>query len=146
MLVDLGRNDVGKVAQMGSVNVETFMEVERYSHVMHISSTVKGQLLPELNAWDVMRAALPAGTVSGAPKVSTLHIHMQLITVCRVQHVCTACKYNHAAHRNITTCLEFREENSKPLNPKHSFAVRPTLTSTVGHQVLIVTSQTCYLS
>lgn len=70
MLVDLGRNDVGKVAQMGSVNVETFMEVERYSHVMHISSTVKGRLLPELNAWDVMRAALPAGTVSGAPKVS----------------------------------------------------------------------------
>lgn len=70
MLVDLGRNDVGKVAQMGSVNVETFMEVERYSHVMHISSTVKGKLLPELNAWDVMRAALPAGTVSGAPKVS----------------------------------------------------------------------------
>ena len=69
MLVDLGRNDVGKVAQMGSVNVETFMEVERYSHVMHISSTVKGRLLPELNAWDVMRAALPAGTVSGAPKV-----------------------------------------------------------------------------
>ncbi len=69
MLVDLGRNDVGKVAQMGSVNVETFMEVERYSHVMHISSTVKGKLLSELNAWDVMRAALPAGTVSGAPKV-----------------------------------------------------------------------------
>lgn len=70
MLVDLGRNDVGKVAQMGSVDVETFMEVERYSHVMHISSTVKGKLRPQLNAWDVMRAALPAGTVSGAPKVS----------------------------------------------------------------------------
>ncbi|KAL3160773.1 hypothetical protein ABBQ38_009186 [Trebouxia sp. C0009 RCD-2024] len=74
MLVDLGRNDVGKVAQMGSVNVETFMEVERYSHVMHISSTVKGKLLPELNAWDVMRAALPAGTVSGAPKVRAMQI------------------------------------------------------------------------
>lgn len=74
MLVDLGRNDVGKVAQMGSVNVETFMEVERYSHVMHISSTVKGRLLPELNAWDVMRAALPAGTVSGAPKVRAMQI------------------------------------------------------------------------
>lgn len=74
MLVDLGRNDVGKVAQMGSVNVETFMEVERYSHVMHISSTVKGKLLLELNAWDVMRAALPAGTVSGAPKVRAMQI------------------------------------------------------------------------
>lgn len=87
MLVDLGRNDVGKVAQMGSVNVETFMEVERYSHVMHISSTVKGQLLPELNAWDVMRAALPAGTVSGAPKVSIHRIPMQVITLCVVQRV-----------------------------------------------------------
>lgn len=69
MLVDLGRNDVGKVAQMGSVSVDKLMEIERYSHVMHISSTVTGKLLPELNAWDVMRAALPAGTVSGAPKV-----------------------------------------------------------------------------
>ena len=73
MLVDLGRNDVGKVAQMGSVSVDRLMEVERYSHVMHISSTVTGKLLPELNAWDVMRAALPAGTVSGAPKVDSHH-------------------------------------------------------------------------
>ena len=54
----------------GSVKVDALMEVERYSHVMHISSTVTGKLLPELNAWDVMRAALPAGTVSGAPKAS----------------------------------------------------------------------------
>lgn len=76
MLVDLGRNDVGKVAQMGSVDVQTFMQVERYSHVMHISSTVKGKLLPQLNAWDVMRAALPAGTVSGAPKVSSATPHL----------------------------------------------------------------------
>ena len=74
MLVDLGRNDVGKVAQMGSVSVDRLMEVEKYSHVMHISSTVTGKLLPELNAWDVMRAALPAGTVSGAPKVTCVRI------------------------------------------------------------------------
>ena len=74
MLVDLGRNDVGKVAQMGSVSVDRLMEVERYSHVMHISSTVTGKLLPELNAWDVMRAALPAGTVSGAPKVMCVQV------------------------------------------------------------------------
>ncbi|KAJ9511440.1 hypothetical protein QJQ45_029898 [Haematococcus lacustris] len=69
MLVDLGRNDVGKVAVNGSVVVEKLMEVERYSHVMHISSTVTGTLLPHLDAWDALRAALPAGTVSGAPKV-----------------------------------------------------------------------------
>ena len=58
-----------QVSEAGSVVVEKLMEVERYSHVMHISSTVTGRLLPELDAWDALRAALPAGTVSGAPKV-----------------------------------------------------------------------------
>jgi anthranilate/para-aminobenzoate synthase component I len=74
MLVDLGRNDVGRVAQSGSVVVEKLMEIERYSHVMHISSTVTGKLLPGLNCWDALRAALPAGTVSGAPKVRAMQI------------------------------------------------------------------------
>ncbi|CAL5228808.1 g12007 [Coccomyxa viridis] len=74
MLVDLGRNDVGKVSEAGSVVVEKLMEVERYSHVMHISSTVTGRLLPNLDAWDALRAALPAGTVSGAPKVRAMQI------------------------------------------------------------------------
>eukprot|EP00884_Botryococcus_braunii_P020774 jgi/Botrbrau1/7380/Bobra.0316s0023.2 len=74
MLVDLGRNDVGRVAQYGTVKVEKLMEVERYSHVMHISSTVTGLLKPELSCWDVLRAALPAGTVSGAPKVRAMQI------------------------------------------------------------------------
>ncbi|KAI7757932.1 hypothetical protein M8C21_007668 [Ambrosia artemisiifolia] len=68
MLVDLGRNDVGKVSKPGSVNVEKLMNIERYSHVMHISSTVTGELLDELSTWDALRAALPVGTVSGAPK------------------------------------------------------------------------------
>jgi anthranilate synthase component 1 len=58
-----------QVSVSGSVVVRKLMEVERYSHVMHISSTVTGDLLPELDAWDALRAALPAGTVSGAPKV-----------------------------------------------------------------------------
>ncbi|KAL4430388.1 hypothetical protein ABPG77_002194 [Micractinium sp. CCAP 211/92] len=74
MLVDLGRNDVGKVSQSGSVKVEKLMEVERYSHVMHISSTVTGKLNPGLTSWDALRAALPAGTVSGAPKVRAMQI------------------------------------------------------------------------
>eukprot|EP00963_Diacronema_lutheri_P002307 scaffold153_cov347-Pavlova_lutheri.AAC.56 len=74
MLVDLGRNDVGKVAKSGSVNVKTLMEVERYSHVMHISSTVTGTLKDGLDRWDALRAALPAGTVSGAPKVRAMQI------------------------------------------------------------------------
>ncbi|KAK3270231.1 ASTRA complex subunit [Cymbomonas tetramitiformis] len=74
MLVDLGRNDVGKVAQHGSVEVMKLMEIERYSHVMHISSTVEGKLKEELTSWDALRAALPAGTVSGAPKVRAMQI------------------------------------------------------------------------
>lgn len=74
MLVDLGRNDVGKVCESGSVVVERLMEIERYSHVMHISSTVTGTLSSGLDCWDALRAALPAGTVSGAPKVRAMQI------------------------------------------------------------------------
>ncbi|XP_024375616.1 anthranilate synthase alpha subunit 1, chloroplastic [Physcomitrium patens] len=74
MLVDLGRNDVGKVSKAGTVKVEKLMEVERYSHVMHISSTVTGELLDELSSWDALRAALPVGTVSGAPKVRAMEL------------------------------------------------------------------------
>nr|GEV48834.1 anthranilate synthase alpha subunit 2, chloroplastic-like isoform X1 [Tanacetum cinerariifolium] len=74
MLVDLGRNDVGKVSKPGSVNVEKLMNAERYSHVMHISSTVTGELLDELSTWDALRAALPVGTVSGAPKVKAMEL------------------------------------------------------------------------
>ena len=61
---------LSQVAEAGSVRVTKLMEVERYSHVMHISSTVKGKLLGGLDAWDALRAALPAGPISGAPKVS----------------------------------------------------------------------------
>lgn len=74
MLVDLGRNDVGKVSKPGSVKVEKYMNVERYSHVMHISSTVTGQLQENLTSWDALRAALPVGTVSGAPKVKAMEL------------------------------------------------------------------------
>lgn len=74
MLMDLGRNDVGRVAQIGSVKVTENMQIERYSHVMHIVSNVEGRLRPELNAMDVLRATFPAGTVSGAPKVRAMEI------------------------------------------------------------------------
>ncbi len=74
MLVDLGRNDVGRVAAAGSVRVAKLMDIERYSHVMHISSTVNGALADGLTAWDALQAALPAGTVSGAPKVRAMQI------------------------------------------------------------------------
>ncbi|MBA0674573.1 hypothetical protein Goari_016162 [Gossypium aridum] len=78
MLVDLGRNDVGKVSKPGSVKVEKLMNIEQYSHVMHISSTVIGELLDDLTSWDALRAALPVGTVSGAPKVKAMELIDQL--------------------------------------------------------------------
>ncbi|MCB9950564.1 MAG: anthranilate synthase component I [Planctomycetaceae bacterium] len=74
MLIDLARNDVGRIAQYGSVELSDVMVVERYSHVMHITSNVTGQLRPELSALDALRAGLPAGTVSGAPKVRAMEI------------------------------------------------------------------------
>ena len=74
MLVDLGRNDVGRVARPGTVKVERLMEVERYSHVMHISSTVSGELKDGCTSLDALRAAFPAGTVSGAPKIRAMEI------------------------------------------------------------------------
>jgi anthranilate synthase component 1 len=74
MLLDLGRNDVGRVAATGTVKVTEKMAIERYSHVMHIVSNVEGELAPGLSALDVLRATFPAGTVSGAPKVRAMEI------------------------------------------------------------------------
>ena len=74
MLIDLGRNDVGRVAEIGSVKLTDKMIIERYSHVMHIVSNVTGQLKPDLNAIDVLKATFPAGTLSGAPKIRAMEI------------------------------------------------------------------------
>jgi anthranilate synthase component 1 len=74
MLVDLGRNDLGRVCDYGSVRVDELMAIERYSHVMHIVSNVRGQLRQDKDQFDVLRAAFPAGTVSGAPKVRAMQI------------------------------------------------------------------------
>ncbi len=83
MLVDLGRNDVGRVAEYGSVRLTTFMAIERYSHVMHLVSEVRGRLRPELDAVAALTACFPAGTVSGAPKVRAMEIIDQLEPVRR---------------------------------------------------------------
>lgn len=78
MLVDLGRNDLGRVCESGSVKVDELMIVERYSHVMHIVSNVVGKLAPDKTAWDLLKACFPAGTVSGAPKIRAMEIINEL--------------------------------------------------------------------
>jgi anthranilate synthase component 1 len=80
MLVDLGRNDVGRVSEIGSVTVPEFLIIEKYSHVMHIVSDVRGILKPGKDSFDVLKACFPAGTVSGAPKVRAMEIIEELET------------------------------------------------------------------
>jgi anthranilate synthase component 1 len=78
MLVDLGRNDIGRVSRPGTVEVSELMEVERYSHVMHLVTHVQGRLCPDMSATDALRACFPAGTVSGAPKIRAMEIIAEL--------------------------------------------------------------------
>jgi len=78
MLVDLGRNDIGRVSQPGTVEVSDLMDVERYSHVMHLVTHVQGKLRPDLNIFDALQACFPAGTVSGAPKIRAMEIIAEL--------------------------------------------------------------------
>jgi anthranilate synthase component 1 len=78
MLVDLGRNDIGRVSRPGTVRVSQLMQVERYSHVMHLVSHVTGQLRPDLTAYDALQSCFPAGTVSGAPKIRAMEIIAEL--------------------------------------------------------------------
>jgi len=80
MLVDLGRNDIGRISETASVQVTKYMEVELFRYVMHLTSVVKGRLLPELTAMDALKATLPAGTVSGAPKIRAMRRIYELET------------------------------------------------------------------
>ncbi|MDD5673996.1 MAG: anthranilate synthase component I family protein, partial [Chitinivibrionales bacterium] len=83
MLVDLGRNDIGRISEFGSVTVEEMLHIERYSHVMHLVSNVRGALRPGLDAFDALKACFPAGTLSGAPKIRAMEIIDELETVRR---------------------------------------------------------------
>ena len=78
MLVDLERNDLGRVCEYGTVHVDEFMVIEKYSHVMHIVSNVKGQLKKDANYADIIKATFPGGTITGAPKVRTMEIIEEL--------------------------------------------------------------------
>lgn len=106
MLVDLGRNDVGRVAQFGSVRLSDVMTIERYSHVMHISSNVDGQLRPELDAIDALKACLPAGTVSGAPKVRAMQILDEIEPTRRGPYAGAVGYFDYGG--NMDTCIALR--------------------------------------
>ncbi len=106
MLVDLGRNDVGRVATVGSVRVDAFMQVERYSHVMHLVSQVHGDLDPSRTAYDVMRACFPAGTVSGAPKIRAMEIIEELEATRRGPYAGAVGYFSFSG--NMDTCINIR--------------------------------------
>jgi anthranilate synthase component 1 len=83
MLVDLGRNDLGRVSSIGTVNVKKLMEVKKFSHVMHLVSEVESTLAPSFNAWDALLACFPAGTLTGAPKIRAMQIISELENTAR---------------------------------------------------------------
>jgi anthranilate synthase component I len=106
MLVDLGRNDVGRVSEPGSVNVSELMVIERYSHVMHIVSNVLGRLSAENDAYDVIRACFPAGTVSGAPKIRAMQIIDELEPTKRGPYAGAVGYFGFSG--NMDTCITIR--------------------------------------
>jgi anthranilate synthase component I len=106
MLVDLGRNDLGRVCEYGTVEVETFMAVETYSHVMHIVSSVAGDLRPEIGPIDALRSVLPAGTLSGAPKVRAMQIIDELEPVKRGGYGGAVGYLSYAG--DLDTCIHIR--------------------------------------
>ncbi len=106
MLVDLGRNDLGRVCEYGTVRVSDFFTIEKYSHVMHIVSHVEGKLKPELTAFDLVRASFPAGTVSGAPKVRALEIISDLEPEARGAYAGMVGYFGFDG--NMDTCLAIR--------------------------------------
>ena len=106
MLVDLGRNDVGRVSEPGSVRVTQFMEVERYSHVMHLVSNVTGRLRSDLTPYDALRAGFPAGTVSGAPKIRAMEIISELEETQRGVYAGAVGYFSHSG--NLDTAIALR--------------------------------------
>jgi len=107
MLVDLGRNDVGRVARFGSVRVPELMAIERYSHVMHLVSQVEGEVREGLSALDVFKACFPAGTVSGAPKIRAMEIIDELERVKRGPYAGAVGYFSHGG-LNMDTAITIR--------------------------------------
>lgn len=112
MLVDLGRNDLGRVCTYGSVQVPELMVIERYSHVMHIVSDVTGTLAPDKDAYDVLRATFPAGTVSGAPKVRAMEIIAELEAARRGAYAGAVAYIGYSG--NLDSCITIRTVLMEP--------------------------------
>ena len=106
MLVDLGRNDLGRVAVPGSVEVSDFMSIEKYSHVMHIVSTIKGELDEQYDVFDVIAATFPAGTLSGAPKIRAMEIIAELESEKRGPY--GGMVFNLGFNGNMDSCITIR--------------------------------------
>ncbi|MDO8683659.1 MAG: anthranilate synthase component I [Armatimonadota bacterium] len=106
MLVDLGRNDIGRVCRHGSVDVNELMTIERYSHVMHIVSNVQGRLMPSKDQFDVLRATFPAGTVSGAPKIRAMEIIEELEPTKRASYAGAIGYFSFSG--DMDTCITIR--------------------------------------
>jgi anthranilate synthase component 1 len=116
MLVDLGRNDIGRVCRPGSIKVSEFMLVERYSHVMHIVSNCKGRLSKDKDAYDVLIAAFPAGTVTGAPKIRAMEIIDELENTRRGPYAGAVGYFSFSG--NMDTCINIR---SILIKGRHAF-------------------------
>ena len=106
MLVDLGRNDLGRVCRPGSVKVPLFMGIEKYSHVIHIVSSVEGKLIEGHNAFDLLRACFPAGTVTGAPKIRAMEIINELEGLRRGPYAGAVGYFSF--NGNVDTCITIR--------------------------------------
>src|SRR5260221_12758002 len=106
MLVDLARNDLGRVCDFGSVQVKDLMIIERYSHVMHIVSQVEGKLSNTRTAYDLMRSTFPAGTLSGAPKIRAMQIISELEQTARGPY--GGCVGHFLFNRNLDCCITIR--------------------------------------
>ena len=106
MLVDLGRNDAGRVCRYGSVKVNELMKVERYSHVMHLVSNINGKVKKDKDQFDVLRASFPAGTVTGAPKVRAMEIIEELEPIRRGPYAGAVGYFSFSG--NLDTCITIR--------------------------------------
>lgn len=121
MLVDLGRNDIGRVSEAGTVRVEDYMHIEKYSHVQHIVSNVYGKKKKEIGIFEVLKSVFPAGTLSGAPKIRAMQIIAEIEPFRRGAY--GGCVFTLSFHGNFNSCITIRTLLTKKLSERSSAAV-----------------------